>query len=166
MNTAPSGKDYLANLHPAYLDSLYQTYLSDPDQLEPSWRYFFDGFALAQQAQPANGPQAAQRSQHEIEVEQLIHAYRARAHLTAKTNPVRPRRQHKVELAPGDFGLSEGDLDTRFQAGKALGLKDPSLRQIIAHLQEVYTGHLGFEYMYIRDPERLKWLQQRIENHP
>ncbi|MBF2055063.1 MAG: 2-oxoglutarate dehydrogenase E1 component [Candidatus Sericytochromatia bacterium] len=166
MNTGPSGRDYLANLHPAYLDSLYQTYLNQPDQLEPSWRYFFDGFALAQQGPAANGQQAAQRSQREIEVEQLIHVYRARAHLAAKTNPVRPRRQHKVELAPSDFGLSEGDLDTRFQAGKALGLEAPTLRQIIERLEAIYTGPLGFEYMYIRDPERLKWLQQRIEQHP
>src|SRR4029077_20665966 len=38
-----------------------------------------------------------------------------------------------------------------------------SLRKILDHLQKVYCRSIGVEYMYITEPEELKWFQRIFE---
>ena len=103
-------------------------------------------------------------SDKETAVRNLIHAYRSRGHLRAKTNPVRERKDRKPRLDLPDFGLSEADLDTRFRNGEVLGLgTQAKLRDIVAALEKIYTGAIGFEYMYIRDPQVLDWFREKVE---
>jgi len=103
-------------------------------------------------------------SDKETAVRNLIHAYRSRGHLRAKTNPVRERKDRKPRLDLADFGLSEADLDTPFRNGEALGLgAQAKLRDIVAALEKIYTGSIGFEYMYIRDPQVLDWFREKVE---
>ena len=100
----------------------------------------------------------------ETAVRNLIHAYRSRGHLRAKTNPVRERKDRKPRLDLADFGLSEADLDTVFKNGEVLGLgAQVKLRDIVAALEKIYTGPIGFEYMYIRDPQVLDWFREKVE---
>ena len=100
----------------------------------------------------------------ETAVRNLIHAYRSRGHLRAKTNPVRERKDRKARLDLPDFGLSDADLDTPFRNGKTLGLgPQATLRDIVAALEKIYTGTVGFEYMYIRDPRVLDWFREKVE---
>jgi len=100
----------------------------------------------------------------ETAVRNLIHAYRSRGHLRAKTNPVRERKDRQPRLDLSDFGLSDTDLDTPFRNGETLGLgPKATLRDIIVALEKIYTSTVGFEYMYIRDPEVLDWLREKIE---
>jgi 2-oxoglutarate dehydrogenase E1 component len=43
------------------------------------------------------------------------------------------------------------------------------LQTIIYHLQRIYCDSIGIEYMYIRNPEKVNWIQQRLnlnDNHP
>jgi 2-oxoglutarate dehydrogenase E1 component len=109
----------------------------------------------------ANGEPASDK---ETAVRNLIHAYRSRGHLRAKTNPVRERKDRKPRLDLADFGLSEADLDTSFRNGEVLGLgAQAKLRDIVAALEKIYTGAIGFEYMYIRDPEVLDWFREKVE---
>ena len=101
----------------------------------------------------------------ETAVRNLIYAYRSRGHLLARTNPVRQRKDRKARLDLANFGLSDADLDTSFRNGAILGLGDaPTLREIIAGLQSIYTGTVGFEYMYIRDPQVLDWFRTKAEH--
>ncbi|QNH62605.1 2-oxoglutarate dehydrogenase E1 component [Hymenobacter sediminicola] len=177
---------YIANAHGDYLDNLYQSYKADPQSVDTSWQKFFEGFDFAQQY-PENGmPQAdgegvlttsASTNQagavravdtvaadKETQVRNLIHAYRSRGHLVAKTNPVRERKDRKARLNIADFGLSDADLDTKFKNGEVLGLgAEATLREIVAALQKVYTRTIGFEYMYIRDPQVLDWFREKVE---
>ena len=103
-------------------------------------------------------------SDKETGVRNLIHAYRSRGHLRAKTNPVRERKDRKPRLDLADFGLSEADLDTVFRNGEVLGLgTQVKLRDIVAALEKIYTGPIGFEYMYIRDPQVLDWFREKVE---
>ncbi|SHJ42462.1 2-oxoglutarate dehydrogenase E1 component [Hymenobacter daecheongensis DSM 21074] len=100
----------------------------------------------------------------ETAVSNLIHAFRSRGHLRAKTNPVRERKDRKARLDLTDFGLSEADLDTSFRNGSLLGLDATAkLRDIVAALEKVYTRSIGFEYMYIRDPQVLDWFREKVE---
>ncbi|MCB0375216.1 MAG: 2-oxoglutarate dehydrogenase E1 component, partial [Sinomicrobium sp.] len=67
------------------------------------------------------------------------------------------------------FGLSEADLNTIFNAGDILGLGPVSLTEIITHLESIYCESIGIEYMYIRNPEEIRWIQDKLninDNHP
>ena len=44
-----------------------------------------------------------------------------------------------------------------------------SLQKIIGHLENIYCQHIGVEYMYIRNPEVVEWIQDKIgvnDNQP
>lgn len=157
---------YISNAHGAYIDELYRTYLDDPDTVDESWRKFFEGFEFSLRKFGTNGhsvEEVSGLSQKEIGVRDLIHAYRTRGHLRAKTNPVRTRRDRKALLDLEDFGLSESDLEAEFDVGKVIGIGRATLKEIYGSLKKIYEGPVGFEYMYIREPEVLAWLKKKIE---
>tara|TARA_B110000003_G_scaffold182165_1_gene181263 strand:+ start:29540 stop:32281 length:2742 start_codon:yes stop_codon:yes gene_type:complete len=152
---------FLSNAEPGALDAMYARYLQDPESVDRSWRLFFAGFDLsrAQYGEDAASPATLK----EFKVIDLIHGYRTNGHLFTQTNPVRARRTYLPTLALEHFGLSDGDLDTVFQAGSEVGLGATKLRDIVAHLEATYCHSIGMEYMYIREPERLGWIRDRIE---
>ena len=107
--------------------------------------------------------------QKEFRVVKLIDGYRSRGHLFTKTNPVRDRRKYSPTLDVENFGLSQTDLKTVFNAGDIMGIGPSSLEKIIEHLKRIYCYSIGVEYMYIRNPEKLNWIQNRLninDNHP
>ena len=178
---------YISNAHVAYIDELYQDYKKNPDSVEPSWKSFFDGFDFAltkfgedngSEATTAPVKLSSSENGHlstkgtmmdmeqlpkEIKVRALIHAYRSRGHLKSKTNPVRERVDRKALIGIEYFGLDESDLNTEFQAGDEIGIGTAKLSKILEALQKIYVGPMGFEYLYIRDPEMLDWLRIKIE---
>jgi 2-oxoglutarate dehydrogenase E1 component len=107
--------------------------------------------------------------QKEFQVIRLIDGYRSRGHLFTRTNPVRERRQYVPSLEIENFGLTKADLGTVFNAGDIIGIGPSTLEAIIKHLTRIYCDAIGVEYMYIRKPERVKWIQDWInvnDNHP
>ncbi|GAB5538086.1 MAG: 2-oxoglutarate dehydrogenase E1 component [Salibacteraceae bacterium] len=104
-----------------------------------------------------------QGTQKEFQVMELIESYRSRGHLFTQTNPVRERRKYEPTLALENFGLSDADLDTEFHAGSEIGIGTAKLKDIIAHLKATYCQSVGVEYTYIRQPEVVDWLKERIE---
>lgn len=99
----------------------------------------------------------------EFQVARLITAYRNKAHLISNTNPIRKRKDRHANLDLKFFDLSESDLDKEFYAGEILRLGKTSLRNILNHVQKVYCGSIGVEYMYITEPEEMKWFQRLFE---
>ncbi len=157
---------YLGNIEGNSLEQLYQNYLKDPNLLEPGWRKFFEGFEFARTRYPesdAAGEEEVIRFRNEFNVINLINGYRERGHLFTKTNPVRTRRQYRPTLDHKNFGLNESVLETDFQAGNEIGIGKTSLNKIIGHLQQTYCQSIGVEYMYIRKPEIVQWLKNRME---
>lgn len=155
---------YISNAHGDYIEELYQSYQVDPQSVDQSWQKFFEGFEFSQIKYDGNGKVAEHGvSDKEIGVRNLIHAYRTRGHLRSKTNPVRPRRDRKAILDLEDFGLGESDLDTAFDVGNEIGIGKATLREIYQSLRKIYEGSIGFEYMYIREPDVLAWLKKKIE---
>ncbi len=178
---------FLNAAHTAFFADLYDQYLQSPDSVEPSWRAFFQGFDFGIESSESNGTHSQNGSltvtmpttgakvevpesvQKEFQVVKLIDGYRTRGHLFTKTNPVRARRKYFPTLDIENFGLLESDLDTVFNAGDILGMGPSTLKEIIAHLEKVYCDSIGVEYMYIRNPERIKWIQNWMNknaNHP
>ena len=163
---------YLSNADPKAVEALYQQFKSDPLSIDEGWKKFFEGFEFAQEQFPMlpNGQGAKSTSTSggignakEVQVRNLIHAYRTRAHLRSNTNPVRERKDRKPILDLQDFNLSDADLDTQFISGEEIGIGKATLRKIIETLKYIYEGTVGFEYMSVRDPEKLNWLREKIE---
>jgi 2-oxoglutarate dehydrogenase E1 component len=169
---------FLNAAHTAHFAQLYDEYLINPDQVEPSWRAFFQGFDFGMESahegdlvvEHAGAPVVVSENlQKEFQVVKLIDAYRSRGHLFTKTNPVRERRNYEPKLDLVNFGLSDSDLDTSFDSGGLISLGKTSLRKIVAHLNKVYCESIGVEYMYIRKPNEIKWIQNWLhtnDNHP
>lgn len=175
---------FLNAAHTEFFAQLYDQYLENPDSVEPSWRGFFQGFDFGMStyngenpvAQIENGTSgslegnsASEKLQKEFNVIKLIDAYRNRGHLFTKTNPVHKRRTYTPTLDIENFGLSKADLSTVFDAAKVIKIAPCSLADILAHLDKIYCQSIGVEYMYIRNPNDIQWIQNKIghnDNHP
>jgi 2-oxoglutarate dehydrogenase E1 component len=164
---------FLNAVHPEYLATLYDKYLKYPDSIEPSWRAFFQGFDFAIENGSLEGLGISQEiPEHitkEFKVVKLIDGYRTRGHLFTKTNPVRARRKYAPTLDIENFGLTPDDLPLKFKAGEILGIGEATLEEIITHLQRIYCDAIGIEYMYIRQPEIIEWIQNKLninDNQP
>lgn len=153
---------YLGNGDIEAVEQLYQQFIADKTSVDPSWQQFFGGFEFARKNYEETG-EIPGNVQKEFNVINLINGYRSRGHLFTQTNPVRERRQYRPPLAPETFGLAQSDLDTVFHAGNEIGIGPAKLRDIIAHLEQTYCQSIGAEYMYIRKPEIISWLQERME---
>ena len=152
---------FVGNSEIASIESLYNQYLENPDSVDSSFADFFKGFDFALKHFQSSPGHIVDK---EFNVINLIHGYRQRGHLFTKTNPVRARRQYFPTLDIENFGLAESDLDTVFQAGSQVGIGPSTLRDIIAHLDETYCESVGVEYLYIRKPEVVSWLKEKMES--
>ena len=184
---------FLNAAHIEFIGDLYDQYIQYPDSVEPSWKAFFQGYDFAnatydgeplfvasvparetkvaqQVVNPAVAPQISENIQKEFKVINLINAYRTRGHLFTKTNPVRERRKWNPTLALENFGLSQADLNQTFTAGEILGIGGAiTLKEIINHLEAMYCESIGVEYMYVREPQKIEWIQNWLNqnlNHP
>lgn len=176
---------FLNAAHTSFFAALYDKYLVSPDSIEPSWRAFFQGFDFGMETVLDEGGIPLQKDrettalelqkevplalQKEFKVVKLIDGYRSRGHLFTKTNPVRDRRQYYPTPDIENFGLEQSDMETVFTAGEILGIGPTTLRKIISHLTSIYCDAIGVEYMYIRSPERIEWIQNWLnvnDNHP
>ncbi len=163
---------FITNAHPNFIDSLYEQYQQDPEQVESGWRNFFKGYDYAADGNgnghATNGVATAampDQIKKELQVHSLIIAYRNRGHLESTTNPLRPRLNRNPKLELSDFGLADADLDTVFQAGSEIGLQNATLLDIVAKLKKIYCGHIGFEFHYIQDRAQRRWLRTKIESY-
>ncbi|MBP6182189.1 2-oxoglutarate dehydrogenase E1 component [Flavobacterium sp.] len=175
---------FLNAAHTEFFAQLYDQYLVNPDSVEPSWRSFFQGFDFGMTTYNEENPvtyianvasgniestNVSEKLQKEFNVLKLIDGYRSRGHLFTKTNPVRERRATLPTLDIANFSLSTADLNTVFDAAKAIGIQPCTLQEIIMHLEAIYCQHIGVEYMYIRKPEVVDWIQSKLginDNQP
>ena len=155
---------YLSGTESQYIDQLYKDYREDPDQVEATWKKFFEGFEFAL-TQNGHGDVSEDKVEKEIKVIQLINAYRMRAHLTSDTNPIRPRKNRSPYLSLEDNGLEEADLKDSFYAGIEIGLPNVPLSEIIDKLKSIYCGVMGFEFMHIRRKEEREWFREKVEQN-
>ncbi|MFZ1368832.1 MAG: 2-oxoglutarate dehydrogenase E1 component [Ferruginibacter sp.] len=177
---------YITNSHPGYIEGLYNDFVKDPNSVDVEMRKFFEGFDFAvanysistalngktggtsTPADSGTGPLHTSTPlstdiHKEFAVYRLIQAYRKKGHLVAKTNPIRERKDRHANLSLADFGLQDADLPLEFQAGKFTGLGIASLQNIIAHLQQCYTHHVGVQFSYIRNEKKIDWLTEQVE---
>lgn len=150
---------HLANLE--LVEEMHQKFLSDPDTLEPSWRYFFEGmeFGTFRKLQ-----QAPSEAISDLRIYNLINAYRTYGHLQAKWNPIAleaPKTTHELQLS--SLGFTESELKAEFPTCGLLDKAAAPLSEIISTLEEIYCGKSGIEYMGRHAPELEHLIQKEIE---
>jgi 2-oxoglutarate dehydrogenase E1 component len=170
---------YITSSHPEFIENLYRDFVKDPDSVDPELKKFFEGFdfAIGNSKVSANGNGASVASaavppapatdglnwRKELGAYRMILGYRNKGHLIAKTNPIRERKDRDANLTLSFFNLTEEDLDKTFQVGERIGLGATSLKNIWAHLEKVYAGHVGIEFKYISNQEKVNWLTNEME---
>src|SRR5688572_32583955 len=101
---------YITNSSPAYIESLYQDYIKNPDSVDPEYKKFFEGFDFAltninikpggngsgtkeapaaKSTDPTDPDSNLDGWKRELGVYRMILGYRNKGHLIAKTNPIR-----------------------------------------------------------------------------
>ena len=96
-------------------------------------------------------------------VDELIARYRAFGHLAAQLDPLGTERPFPQVLTLESVGLDDSHLSMQVDAGSLRVPSPATLGDVIGALEETYCRHIGAEYQHITDPERRRWLQERIE---
>lgn len=155
---------YLNYLNLNYIEDLLQAYRQDPNSIDQTWRYFFDGLSLGGDSQQfSSHPAAVEALDFEIKVLELIQGYRDMAYLIADVNPLdrSPKTHPLLELK--NFRLTEADLSKPTKMGSLLGLKDVTLQKLIDTLRSYYCTTLAVETSHIEDPKTRNWVHEQVE---
>lgn len=168
----------------AYIEELYECYLTAPETVGDDWRSYFDQFPKGDQphrnvkeqflllarnstrVQPmAQSSVSTEHERRQVGVLQLIAAYRNRGHQKANLDPLHLAKREQIpDLDLAAHGLSRSDLDTVFQTGNlAIGKAEATLGEMLDAMEAIYCGSIGSEYMHIVDTKEKRWIQQRLE---
>jgi 2-oxoglutarate dehydrogenase E1 component len=168
--------------HAGYLESLYETYLSNPEELPEEWLLFFKNLPI----QPNSNGEISHKTiinefknmprnstvvkdvvdERQGKVIRLIQAYRNRGHQEAKLDPLGMMDRNIIEDLNIEFhGLTQDDLDEEFYTDTFItGSAKTSLREIVDSLRKIYCGTIGVEYNYIMESNERRWLQKKFES--
>ncbi len=177
----------LSGANAAFVESFYESYLTNPSSVNEHWRTYFNDLrsnggahdiahrpiqeSLARRAEikarnssmPGEVLEPAQ-AERQASVLRLINAHRTRGHQCAQIDPLNLYNQPLLpDLDPIFYGLSEADMDTVFHTGSLFAPKQLSLREILMRVRKIYLGTLGTQYMHIVDTSEKRWIQQRLE---
>jgi 2-oxoglutarate dehydrogenase E1 component len=141
------------------IEDAYQRWRNDPQSVDPSWRYFFEGFELG----GARAGQLTADAHGQTGIVRLIDAYRDLGHFLAHLDPLSEQRTAHPLLDLAEFGFDEADLDRTFDTSHFVGLPQATLRELLDALRETYCRTIGVEFMHIQDTRIRRWLQERME---
>ena len=180
---------FLFSVNAPYIEELYALYLQNPALVSEQWQTYFRNLQVTESATATEVDRTAIREelQHlgqnrhrratrtpqllsleaqnkQIQVLQLINAYRFRGHEQAAFEPLQLNvREHVPELDPVFHNFSAEDMALTFNTGSLMGPRQATLADILAILKNTYSGHIGVEYMHISNTEEKRWIQQRTE---
>ncbi|HEM46879.1 MAG TPA: 2-oxoglutarate dehydrogenase E1 component, partial [Alphaproteobacteria bacterium] len=104
-----------------------------------------------------------QRADRYARALRLIHAYRARGHRIANSDPLGGQSTYFPELDPAHYGFGDEDMDELFITGDLPGDSVQTLRDILKRLRRTYCGTIGAEFTHVQDPGRKAWLREIME---
>jgi 2-oxoglutarate dehydrogenase E1 component len=157
-------------INAAWVEELRERYAVDPASVDPCWADHFGASEPA--AEPAGEPEPEAREADEgpaaladkhARVLRLIHAYRARGHRIADTDPLGGISTCFPELDPGHYGFGDADLARPYLAGDLPGGPVQTLGQILERLRATYCRKVGVEYTHMQDPGQKDWIRSRVE---
>ena len=176
------GSSHISAGHAAYLESLYEIFINNPEDLSKEW---FDFFTNLPSHPKSNGEishleiikdfknisrnnitSEVSVDERQGKVIRLIQSYRNRGHLKAKLDPLGMMERRFVEDLDIEFhGLSNEDLDQVFYTDTLdTGSEKSTLREIINRLEEIYCGNIGIECNHIMESQERRWFQRKFES--
>jgi 2-oxoglutarate dehydrogenase E1 component len=177
------GSSHVSAGHAAYLETLYDTFLKNPEHLSEDWLDFFTNLPkqpnsngeishieIIKEFKNFSRSKATPKNETTLDDKQgkvirLIQSYRNRGHLKAKLDPLGMMERREIEDLNIEFhGLSHSDLDRDFFTDTFTESNKLSLRNIIKTLEEVYCGKIGIECNHILDSEERRWFQKKFES--
>lgn len=164
-----------------YLDEQYDQFLRDPQLVSDDLRVFFqqihqdapkevphDDIRQAIQSamqKPSTAASDGEVSSKQFNVYDFIRNYRMHGHYAANIDPLNiMESKNKGLIQPENYGFNQDDFEQSFNAGDFAKLQNAKLKDIIATLQKIYSGSIGFEYMYVSDADEFNWLRENIED--
>ena len=184
---------HISGSNAAYVEELYEEFLTDPLSISEQWRDFFKSLsapeeeaysdvshseikkhfeALGKVSRHARvlSNEEIVNSEHEskqVEVLLLISSYRVRGHQKAKLDPLALMYRERVrDLDLEFYNLSPIDHSTIFQTGPLfISRRKASLKAIIDILEKIYCSSIGYEFMHIVNLEEKQWILERIESN-
>jgi len=173
MSQPEQNRPSLNGWNPEFVEDLYAQWRREPSSVGPDWQHFFQGFdlALSRPAAQATLPEGSDCSQvaKQSGVYSLIVNYRMLGHFAAQLDVLGENQPDHPLLQLKEFGLTEADLDTEFDASNLHPPRRAKLREIIEVLRDTYCGTLGAEYLHIQNTPERRWIQDRLEpvrSHP
>ncbi len=182
---------HLSGQNAAYIESLYESFLSDPSAVPTNWRSYFEQLPMVDGVIGPDTPRFAVENhferlgrnrlkakpekvatnistEHEakqMRVQDLVSAYRHRGHKKANIDPLGMMDRPSMPVLDLAYHhLSPADLDETFQTGTFhYGEGSAKLRDLVDALESTYCGSIGAEYMHIVDASEQLWVQQRLE---
>ena len=176
------GSSHISAGHAAYLESLYESFINNPEDLSIEWLDFFTNLP---DHPTSNGEISHQEiikefknisrsktvskvsvDERQGKVVRLIQSYRNRGHLKAKLDPLGMMERRLVEDLNIEFhGFSEMDLDEEFYTDTFnTGKNKLPLREIVKRLEEIYCGSIGIECNHIMESKERRWFQKKFES--
>ncbi len=112
---------------------------------------------------PTIGRPAGRVSPFEAVVDDLIGAFRDQGHLCARIDPFGRERARPATLELDYHNITEREL-SRVVDGTGMGLgASVTVRELIDHIESMYCGSIGVEFMHVTDMEQRAWLIERYE---
>jgi 2-oxoglutarate dehydrogenase E1 component len=150
----------------AIVEEIRQRYDVDPTSVHESWAELFEAEPEPESAAPLEPPASPgvdDGAAEQARVLLLIHAFRARGHRIAHTDPLGGQPSYFPELDPAHYGFGREDFDRSYSVGDLAGEPIQTLRQILERLRATYCRQVGVEFTHVQDPGRKGWLQKRME---
>lgn len=183
---------HLAGVNVAYIESLYESFLEDPNSVGTEWREYFEKLPTVEGAVKSDVPHSTviqhferlgrnrlkarperestlvqnAHEQKQMRVQDLVAAYRHRGHKKANIDPLGLMERPPTPILDLAYHhLTPADLDDTYHTGTFhYGAGAAKLSEIVDALEQTYSSSIGFEYMHIVDSREQLWVQQRIES--
>ncbi|MDZ7831501.1 MAG: 2-oxoglutarate dehydrogenase E1 component [Desulfobacterales bacterium] len=150
-----------------YIESQYERWKNDPEQVSREWQFFFQGFELGYERPQASAEEMTcdeDMVRKQSRVEALVYRYRDIGHLLSCLDPLVACPTSHPLLEPSAFGLADADMDTAFYVPGVGETRTMTLKEILQWLRQTYCRSVGVEYMHLQDPDEREWLRERMES--
>ena len=175
------GSSHISAGHAAYLETLYETFINNPEDLSEEWVDFFTNLPKHPNSNGEISHQEIVRefknisrsnTEHKTSIDErqgkvirLIKSYRNRGHLKANLDPLGMMEHKTVEDLSIEFhGLSTSDLDEEFYTDTFTDATKLTLREIVRQLEASYCGNIAIECNHIFDSKERRWFQRKFES--
>lgn len=142
-----------------YTEELFSLYLKDPNSVDPSWRWFFQG---VQSVLDSPSKSTNTNVEKDLQVFKLIQAYREHGALKSQLDPLGLGNQNTFPSL-SKFQITQEDLNKSFFVTQNIFQKELPLQQHIDFLENTYCKTLALQVGGC-SPEIRKWFFNEFEN--